>query len=138
MRRMLVVAVAATVLTTTAHAQAATVEQVPTYQRATSVEWHWYLPTVWRVWYTRTESERIYRHWIGGATAGAIAAYACDLVPNKVLERVCTAAIAISVANFVAQIHDAHRNKTCLTYTWPPTIWMGSLFQDRGGKRCRP
>lgn len=43
----------------------------------------------------------------------------------------------ISTTNLVVQTNDAHRDKTCLTFTFPPTVWKGVAFQDRGGSRCK-
>lgn len=54
--------------------QAATVELVPTYKRAASVEWHWYLPSVFRVWYRRKETEHTYNKLVEIGAGSALAA----------------------------------------------------------------
>lgn len=123
-----------------APAQAVSVEHVATYERAASTEWHWTSPHLIRVWYTRAETEWYYRKVIQGMTAAGIAAYVCEAIKIKTAERACRAVIAITTADMIINIRQAHDRKRCLILNFHvlkgPANGING-YDDRGGKRCK-
>lgn len=101
-----------------------------------SVEWHWYWPHKARVWFSRGETERIYRHLYGPAAAGAAATSACGYIPVWYVKLACHGAVLTAVGDFTANVTQAHHRRRCLTVDvrWFPTPWID--WEDRDGSRC--
>lgn len=95
-----------------------------------------------RVWFTRRETESIYRNFASPVTAvSAAASFACGLIPAVPIKAVCIAAVNLLVGDFATNINQAHNRRKCLTLDvkvqirFPP--YAEPDWNDRGGKECR-
>ena len=102
-----------------------------------TLEWHWYWPHKARVWFSRGETERIYRHLYGPAAAGAAATSACGYIPVWYVKLACHGVVLTTVGDFTANVTQAHQRRKCLTgdIRWFPNRWID--WEDRDGSRCR-
>ena len=102
-----------------------------------SLEWHWYWPHKARVWFSRAETERVYRHLYGPAAAGAAATSACGYIPVWYVKLACHGAVMTALGDFTANVTQAHHRRRCLTVDlrWLPQ--PGINWEDRDGGRCR-
>jgi len=103
-----------------------------------TLEFHWYWPHKARVWFSRRETERIYRYLYGPAAAGAAATSACGYIPVWYVKLACQAAVWTAIGDFTTNVTQAHQRRKCLTVDikWFPHPWID--WQDRDGGRCRP
>lgn len=94
------------------------------------LETHWYWAGGNKLWFTRRETEVIYRYQSAGAGLAASAAALCALIPSKPLAWVCGASIASKLADFSVNLKQAHVRNHCLTLFTRPSPPFYINFED--------
>ncbi len=139
-RTLTVTALTIATLAVATPAQAASVEFPGTYQRSASVEWHWYSPHRARIWWTRRETEGMYRMLVQHTAALGVMTMACEAIKIRLLEKLCQALAAYAITDYVVNVRQAHARHNCLTYDvrfGDVAQALRSPYQDRWGHRCK-
>lgn len=108
------------------------------YKRYAAGEWHWKRPHIFRIWFTRRETEWAYRRVLVIGAGATLTTYICGLIPVRFAEYACKVAIPVKATDLLQNVTEAHRRKVCLTATINVLGAPGNMdFNDHGGSRCK-